>query len=248
LLAILVLMLRVLLSMLLLALGLAICACGPGGDGPVPGDDDDSSGGDGFITVHGGVEIITVGEYRPAGDIRIYEDGGSGAETYTETEEGDWYLQLPADQQQAMVRGARDDLTEVSFFLDLRWQRDRVDHLVLFNPFVADERDAFFVEEFGFPFDPQRGLLHVGAVSRTQGTEFAGATVEMGLDYEASFAVDDELGPATTTDTQGILAFLNVEVGETEIIVRDPQGQLCVGVNPVPVEAGITSHVVYECP
>ncbi len=241
-------MLRFLFQFLLVVLCLGAIACTPGDDDDsVVGDDDDSAQ-TGSITVHGGVEIITVGEYRPAGDIYIYEEGGSGAETYTQTEEGDWYMDFPEGQSQALVRGVRDDLTPVLFLLDLRWQRDRVDHLVLYNPFVAEERADFFLEEFGIAFNPQRGLLHVGAVSRTHGTEYAGATVEMTLDYEASFAVDDELGPANTTDTQGILAFLNVEPGSAEITVRDPDGEPCIGVDAVSVEAGSTSHVVYECP
>jgi len=247
--AILKVMYRFLVQVLLvqfLFLGGTSCTAGDDDDSAV-GDDDDSSA-PGVITIHGGVEIITVGDYRPAGGIHIYEEGGTGRETWTETEEGDWYLDLPADQSQALVRGARDDLTPVMFLLDLSWQRDRVDHLVLFNPFVANERSAFFSEEFGIDFNPAKGLLHVGAVSRTQGTEFAGASVEFDLTYDASFAVDDELGPSTTTDTQGILAFLNVQPGYAHITVRDPQGVLCTGVNPVPVEAGITSHVVYDCP
>jgi len=211
------------------------------------GDDDDHSP-EAMITIHGGVEIITVGEYRPAQDIHIYEQGDTGHETWTETEEGDWYLDLPANQSHALVRGSRDDLTQVLFSLDLEWQRDRVDHLVLFNPYIAAERDEFFVEAFGIEFNPERGLLHVGAVSRSHGTEYAGASVEIGLDYAASFAVDDDMGPSTTTDSQGILAFLNVEPGSAEITVRDPDGTLCTGVGSVPVEAGTTSHVVYECP
>ena len=113
---------------------------------------------------------------------------------------------------------------------------------------MAAERDEFFVEAFGIAFNPERGLLHVGAVSRTHGTEYEGASVEFGLDYDASFAVDDDMGPSTTTDSQGILAFLNVEPGAAEITVRDPDGALCTGVSSVPVEAGTTSHVVYECP
>ncbi len=231
---------------LVLVLGVA---CTPGDDDDSsPVVDDDDSGEEQSIVVHGGVEIITIGEYRPAQEIHISEEGGTGRETWTETEEGDWYLELPAGQSEALVRGSRGDLTPVLFLLDLTWQRERVDHLVLFNPFVAEERADFFLEEFGMAFNPERGLLHVGAVSRTHGTEYAGATVEMGLDYDASFAVDDDLGPSTTTDTQGILAFLNVEPGITEITVRDPDGALCTGANPVPVEAGSTSHVVYECP
>ena len=225
----------------------ASCASGDDDDSAAVGDDDDSSSEE-MVTIHGGVEIITVGDYRPAEGIHIYEEGGTGRETWTETEEGDWYLDLPAEQSQALIRGVREDLTPVMFLLDLRWQRERVDHLVLFNPFVANERSAFFSEEFGIDFNPAKGLLHVGAVSRTEGTEFAGASVEFDLAYDASFAVDDELGPSTTTDTQGILAFLNVEPGLAQITVRDPQGTVCTGVNPVPVEAGITSHVVYECP
>ncbi len=237
---------REVLLVLALAFGVA-CTAGDDDDSSPAGDDDDS-GEEQLIVVHGGVEIITIGEYRPAQEIHIYEEGGTGRETWTETEEGDWYLELPAGQSEALVRGTRADLTPVLFLLDLNWQRERVDHLVLFNPFVAEERADFFLEEFGMAFNPERGLLHVGAVSRTHGTEYAGATVEIGLDYDASFAVDDDLGPATTTDTQGILAFLNVEPGVTEITVRDPDGALCTGANPVPVEAGNTSHVVYECP
>jgi len=237
---------RKVLPVLVLAAGVA-CTSGDDDDSS-PALDDDDSAVEQDIVVHGGVEIITIGEYRPAQEIHIQEEGGTGRETWTETEEGDWYLDLPAGQSEALVRGTRADLTDVLFLLDLTWQRERVDHLVLFNPFVAEERAQFFLEEFGMAFNPARGLLHVGAVSRTHGTEYAGATVEFDLEYDASFAVDDDLGPANTTDTQGILAFLNVEPGFAEITVRDPDGALCVGVNPVPVEAGSTSHVVYECP
>ena len=232
----------------LLTLLIGVVACTATDDDDSAVADDDDSGGPGTITIHGGVEIITVGDYRPAGGIHIVEEGGQGADTFTETEEGDWYLELPADQTQALVRGSREDLTPVLFILDLNWQRDRVDHLVLFNPFVAEERAQFFVEEFGIAFDTQRGLLHVGAVSRTHGTEYAGASVSISLEYEASFAVDDDLGASTTTDTQGILAFLNVEPGLAAITVLDPDGAPCIGVATVPVEAGNTTHVVYECP
>jgi hypothetical protein len=211
-------------------------------------DDDDSSSG-GMITVHGGVEIITTGDYRPAQGIHIYEEGDTGYETWTDTEEGDWYLDLPAGQSQALVRGIRDDLTPVMFLLDLRWQRERVDHLVLFNPYMAAERAEFFSEAFEMEFNPERGLLHVGAVSRTHGTEYEGASVDVvGLAYDASYAVDDNLGPSTTTDSQGILAFLNVVPGSAEVTVLDPNGKPCIGVGAVPVEAGSTTHVVYECP
>jgi len=247
-------MFRCLPKVLYLLLCLGGLACTQSDDDDSTAGDDDTSGDDdnthgSTITIHGGVEIITVGDYRPAQGIHIYEDGDTGYETWTTTEEGDWYLELPEGQSQALVRGRRDDLTPVLFSLDLRWQRERVDHLVLFNPYMASERAEFFGEAFGMEFNPERGLLHVGAVSRTHGTEYAGASVEVvGLDYEASFAVDDNLGPSTTTDSQGILAFLNVELGSAEITVRDPEGTLCTGLPTVPVEAGTTSHVVYECP
>jgi len=233
---------------------LGVLACTASNDDDSTGDDDDAGDDDDnspepMVTIHGGVEIITIGEYRPAQGIHIYEDGDTGYETWTDTEEGDWYLDLPANQSQALVRGIRDDLTPVMFLLDLRWQRERVDHLVLFNPYMAAERAEFFSEAFGMEFNPERGLLHVGAVSRTHGTEYAGASVDVvGLAYEASYAVDDNLGPSTTTDSQGILAFLNVEIGTAQVTVLDPNGEPCIGLSPVPVEAGSTTHVVYECP
>lgn len=211
-----------------------------------PADDDDSSMVD-MVTIHGGVEIITVGDYQPADEILVFQDDDPTNSTLTTGEEGDWYIDLPAEPAHAFVRAERDDLTDVMFMLDLEWQRDRVDHLVLFNPFVAIERARFFEEEFGFTYDSTKGLFHAGAVSRTQGTEYAGATVEFDLDYEASFAVDDELAPGNTTDTQGVLAFLNVEPGTTTVIVRGPEGNLCDGPNPVPIYPGIATHVVYLC-
>jgi len=211
-----------------------------------PGDDDDSVGPE-TVTIHGGVEIITVGDYQPAGDILVFQDDDPENSTLTKGEEGDWYIDLPAQPEHAFVRAERDDLTSVLFMLDLEWQRDRVDHLVLFNPFVEMERARFFEEEFGFSYDPTKGLLHAGAVSRTQGTEYAGATVNFDLDYEASFAVDDELAPGNTTDTQGVLAFINVDVGTATLSVHGPEGNPCDGPNPVPVYAGVATHVVYLC-
>jgi len=217
------------------------------GDDDSDGSDDDDSATSDVVTIHGGVEIITVGDYQPADNIHVFQDDNPDNSTFTDGEEGDWYIDLPAQPEHVFVRAERDDLTDVLFMLDLAWQRDRVDHLVLFNPFVEVERARFFEEEFGFTYDPNKGLFHAGAVSRTQGTEYAGATVEFDLDYEAAFAVDDELAPGNTTDTQGVLAFLNVDTGTTTVTVRGPEGNLCDGPNPVPIYPGVATHVVYLC-